>query len=358
MHEHYVSWKNVFGFAGAFVAFLIGSGFATGQEVLQYFTSYGYSGLLAITVMFLLFLFVGGEFITTGFTQKFEKGSAIFTFYCGKTIGGFYDYFTIVFVFMSYVVMIAGAGATLNQHFGFPNYVGGVLMMCLASFTVTKGLGKIVDIIGKIGPLIVFISIVLGGSAIVSNPAGIPEGQKMISEGSIEVMRAGGHWFVSASSYVGFCMLWLAAFLSAMGKRANSKKEALLGSSIGAVGFTMGCIILMLGLLAHLPDVAGTQIPSLILAVKIYPKIATVFSIIIISGIYTTAVPLLWQVPARFSKEGTKRFKVLTLVFGVAGCVIGLALPFNRLVNIIYVINGYVGILLVLFIIRKKLVRR
>lgn len=31
-------------YAGAIIAFLIGSGFATGQEILQYFTSYGYWG--------------------------------------------------------------------------------------------------------------------------------------------------------------------------------------------------------------------------------------------------------------------------------------------------------------------------
>ena len=38
---------RVLTYAGAIVAFLIGSGFATGQEILQYFTSYGYSGISA-----------------------------------------------------------------------------------------------------------------------------------------------------------------------------------------------------------------------------------------------------------------------------------------------------------------------
>ena len=46
MSKHDVSLKTVIKFAGAFTAFLIGSGFATGQEVLQYFASYGYLGVL------------------------------------------------------------------------------------------------------------------------------------------------------------------------------------------------------------------------------------------------------------------------------------------------------------------------
>ena len=49
-NKEVVNWGRVFTFAGAFIAFLIGSGFATGQEVLQYFSSYGYMGLAGVIV--------------------------------------------------------------------------------------------------------------------------------------------------------------------------------------------------------------------------------------------------------------------------------------------------------------------
>lgn len=35
-----VSWKRVLILAGAIIAFTIGSGFATGQEIIQYYTAY------------------------------------------------------------------------------------------------------------------------------------------------------------------------------------------------------------------------------------------------------------------------------------------------------------------------------
>ena len=34
-----VNWRNVVKLSGAYIAYLIGSGFATGQEVLQFFVS-------------------------------------------------------------------------------------------------------------------------------------------------------------------------------------------------------------------------------------------------------------------------------------------------------------------------------
>ena len=39
------SMMRVLTYAGAIMAFLIGSGFATGQEIMQYFASYGFWGV-------------------------------------------------------------------------------------------------------------------------------------------------------------------------------------------------------------------------------------------------------------------------------------------------------------------------
>ena len=41
-----VSIRNLIIFAGAYCAFTIGSGYATGQEILQFFCAFGPSGLI------------------------------------------------------------------------------------------------------------------------------------------------------------------------------------------------------------------------------------------------------------------------------------------------------------------------
>lgn len=54
-----VSVSNVFKLSGAYIAYLIGSGFATGQEVMQFFASFGIYGIFAAIVSALLFCFLG-----------------------------------------------------------------------------------------------------------------------------------------------------------------------------------------------------------------------------------------------------------------------------------------------------------
>ena len=351
-----VSRSRVITFAGAIIAFLIGSGFATGQEILQYFTSYGWWGIFGTgLVVLVLMTFVCVEFITAGERRRFERPGLVYHYYAGRVLGTFYDYFSILFIFMSYMVMIAGMGALFEQHYELPRAVGGISLAVVAALTVSFGLHRLIEVIGKIGPLIVVIAIGLGLSAIIRDPAGIPEGHHLRDQ--LELTTASSNWFLAALSYVGFCMLWLAAFLAAMGRTAGNRREATLGGVLGAVAFSVACIVAALGLLANLAQVNGTEIPMLYLAENISPLLANGFSIIILAGIFTTAVPLLWTVCARFFPDGTPAFRGATVALAALGAVLGLLAPFSTMVNIVYVINGYVGVLLLVLMIVKA-VRR
>lgn len=343
---------RVITYAGAIIAFLIGSGFATGQEILQYFSSYGYWGVFGTGALVLgLMTYVAVEFFSVGHARKFERPSLIFHYYCGKHLGTFFDFFSILFVFLSFTVMVAGAGAVFEEHYGLSKYIGGVGLAVAVGISVWFGLKSLVDVIGKIGPLIVLIAIALGIVGIVNNPGGIAEGHALLPE--LDLTQASTNWFMSSLSYVGFCMLWLAAFLTALGKTANSRREAAAGGMIGAIAFSVACIIVGLGLLANIVRVNGTEIPMLVLANDVSPLLASGISVVILAGIYTTAVPLLWTVSSRFAADKTSRFKYLTLALAAVGTMIGLVLPFSQMVNVVYVINGYVGILLLVLMLVK-----
>ena len=111
-----VSFKRVISFGGAFIALIIGSGFATGQELMQYFSSYGKLGALSLVLVFALFYIVGTELITTGYEKHFENPNDIYTEVSGKYIGKFYDYFSVFFLFLSYTVMIVDFDCGTKQN--------------------------------------------------------------------------------------------------------------------------------------------------------------------------------------------------------------------------------------------------
>lgn len=364
-----VSWKRVLILAGAVIAFTIGSGFATGQEIIQYFTAYGVKSLLVITVFAVAFLYYNFNFAKAGAEQKFERGNDVYKYFCGKYVGTFCDYYSTVFCYMSFWVMVGGAASTLRQEYGLPTWVGAVVLTALTILTVVGGLNSLVDAIGIVGPIIVILCIGIGLITCIRDSGNIGAGLEIIKEGAYDgvatgetIKNAGANWLVSGLSYAGFVLLWFASFTAALGAK-NKKKEL----NYGIVGGTAAvCVAITLVSFAQIANINApmangggyvwnADIPNLILAMRIWKPFSAVFAVVVFAGIYTTAVPLLYNPAARFAREGTLKFKLLTVILGIIGLIVGLFLPFRVLVNVIYVLNGYVGAVLIVFMIWKNI---
>lgn len=364
-----ISWKRVLILAGAIIAFTIGSGFATGQEIIQYYTAYGMKGLLVIVVFAVAFLYYNINFAKAGAEERFEKGNDVYKYYCGKYVGTFCDYYSTLFCYMSFFVMVGGASSTLHQEYGLPLWVGGVILTVTAVLTVSGGLNSLVDAIGIVGPIIVILCIAIGVITCARDGGNISAGLEVIEQGTFagaeagETMKnAGANWLVSGLSYAGFVLLWFASFTAALGSK-NKKKELNYGIIGGTVAVCVAIGVIMFAQITNINTGLGdgvafvwnADIPNLILAARIWKPFSAIFAVIVFAGIYTTAVPLLYNPVARFAKEGTPRFKILTVVLGVVGLIVGLFLPFRVLVNVIYVLNGYIGAVLILFMIWKNI---
>ena len=356
MEKRRTNWGQAFKFMGAVLAFAIGSGFATGQELLQYFTAYGYQSILVGIVFLIIFIYSNYCFAVAGNREKFTKGSQVFQYYCGRYLGTVFDYFSVLFCYLSFIVMVAGAASTLRQQYGLPLVLGGVILTVLACVTVMFGLDSIVDVISKIGPVLVVIALFIGVYSFIAAIMGgtVSEGAQLVRTGEVAVMKASSNWFMAGASYGGFCLLWFAGFMAQLGAK-NNMRELMIGQALSGTFNITACVIVGFALLGNVASVAGLQIPNLLLAEKIWAPFAYIFAVIIFAAFYTTSCPLLWTAASRFTAEGTRKFKLLTVVLAAAGLIIALAVPFNVLLNYVYVINGYGGFLLLILMFIKNL---
>lgn len=345
--------RQVIRFACAYIAFMMGSGFATGQEILQYYAAYGRMGFLAVLVTCVLLTYVSVSFMTTGYRMHFDHGSRVFKHYCGAAVGGFFDCFTVLAIYLSVVVLLSGAGATLNQQYGLNRAVGILVMAALAAATVLLGFGRIVSIIGKIGPVIIAFVITIGLITAIQGIKGVARADAAIA--NMNVLHASSNWLFSSFSYVGISIVWLAAFLSSLGATAGSAREAKYGAVMGTLLFCSAVAIVTLAMVGNISEVNGAMVPMLVLAKKVSPALAQILTVIIYAGIYTASVPLLWTASSRFTREGTAANKITVLGLVVLAAVIALAVPFDKLMNVIYVLSGYIGFLLLGFMLVKNI---
>lgn len=353
MKEKQLNFKRVIIVAGSFIAFAIGSGFSTGQEILQFFSAFGTFVFIQTILFFVGNLYVNYNFLEAGRIGKFEKASQVFNYFCGKYVGAFFDWFAVVFTYMSFFVMVSGAGATLNQHFGIPTTVGAIIIAAMAGVTVMFGLNKLVDIIGRLGPVIIGLCIIGGIIGIVTGPTSLAEVNELLP--TLNVPAAGSSWYTALIAYLGFGMMWFAPFFAEIGKNEENPRDAQVGAVVGVGVLSITVLLIAIALLRNIEMVAESQIPLMTILQNLNPVVSSIFSIVIFLGIYTTACPLLWTPCNRLAKEGSKTYKILSLVLAGVGCIIGLLVPYAKVVNIIYGINGKIGFVLVAFIIYKNI---
>lgn len=343
---------NVLKISGAFLAFLIGSGFATGQESTQFFAAYGVKGVLGGFVVMFAFMWLMKKFLDLGKKKGITVNEDVYKYYAGNILGTMYTWYVMTFIVAVFAVMAAGAGATLSSY-GIPPIVGNIAITLLALATILLGLQKLIDILAIIGPVIVVLTISIAVVAILQNFSDIAKSNEIIP--TLPLLKASPNWLLSAFIYVGLSILGLASFLPPVGKSIKDDREVTFSSMLGPVLFAGGLILVSLAIMSQIEGAHKAQVPILYLANDIMPIYGTVFAIIIFFGIYTTATPLLWTVCNRFAQEGTNKYRIIAVVLAAVGFLGSTVLPFGKLVNIIYPTIGWVGLSLFVLVIFKEL---
>lgn len=352
--------KKIMLICGSCISFYIGAGFATMQEIVQYEASYGSLFPIVILVTAIIYVYTNFSFATNGHRLHLSRGGDIYEVYgsvlgskFAKCMGIFFDYFSALFCYMSFIVMCGGANATVSQQWGAAHGVGAILLTVLVIVTVVFGLDGILKALSKIGPVIIIMILIVSIFATVSGVSNYVGGLTQIDSGMyVESMKqvGNGNPIASGASYGGFVILWFASFISEIGAK-NNLSSVNKGMGLSTLFIFGAASLCCTGIISYISETACADIPALILAKHISPIFAQVFAVVICAGIYTSAVPLLWTGVRKVADEGTKKYKLMVELAGVVGCLIACYIPYKGLINILYGLNGYLGFILIFFMI-------
>lgn len=364
LNENKVSIKTMLMVGGAYASYTIGSGFATGQEVLQFFGSWGHPfQYLTVILSMIMTIYFTSSCYKTGQRMSFENESDCYRYYCGKYVGYFFDFFSLILVFGILIAMFAGCGATIEQYFGIPKYVGAIAMGIIAAAVVMSGLRRVQQLLGFLGVLIIGYVIIIGLYAIATADVGFAEATKNLPKyvANGEVLQAGlfgmHHWILSALTYGGVCLIVSVPFLVSLGSSTKNQKEALAGGLFSGIFFHLGVLLVASAVLLNLDKIieTGAQVPLLASMQIMVPKVAWTFAIILVAGIFTTVIGYLWLISGRFAEDKSLRQRIIIAVLVVAGVFGGSFIPFNLIINVLYPFAGAVGVIFMIFIIVKDI---
>lgn len=326
----------------AFIGIIVGAGFASGQEILQYFTSFGIMGIFAALISTVMFAYLGMSLMRLGSRMQKTSHKEVIYGISGKLLGTIVDYIIIFTLFGVGVVMIAGAGSIFTQQFDLPAALGSTVMVVLVILTIMLNVEKVIAIIGSITPFLILTVIVLA----VYSLATMDSSFTALDPIAKEQLSAVPNWFLSALNYASFNIAVGASMAIVMGSTEKDEKIAARGGLIGGLGLGILIILSHLAIFAKVDEVGSAEMPMLQIANDISPIIGLVMSFILFGMIFNTAVSMVYAFSARFVHSGTPKFKIFVVIVGAVSYVLSFV-GFTELVNMFYPIVGYLGFFLV-----------
>ncbi|WP_392392315.1 hypothetical protein [Oceanobacillus jeddahense] len=337
---------KIFVIASAFIGVIVGAGFASGQEVLQYFTSFGTWGILAAFVSTVLFAYVGMMLVWLGSRAQTTSYNEVIYKISGKYFGFIVDCVLVFTVFGVGVVMLAGAGANLNQQFGLPHIVGAVLMSVLVLLTGMLKVDKVVAIISSITPFLILFVIIISIYSFTTMDGSFSELDS--------TARSHGpffpNWFIAGLNYATFNTSVGAAMSIVMGSAEKDRKTAAIGGLVGGIGLGVLILLSHFAIFAKIEEVGNLEMPMLGIVNNVSPVLGIIMAIVLFGMIFNTAISMFFAFVARFAKAETKKFNIILAITLVAGFILSFV-GFTDLVSKFYTLIGYMGLALIVVLI-------
>ncbi|MDU6063928.1 MAG: hypothetical protein E6Y75_02245 [Anaerococcus sp.] len=329
----------------AYVGVLTGAGLASGQELMQYFISFGKAGLFGLAAIGILHILVGGIILQLGSHYLAESHIDVLEEVSNKYMTKFMDYALIINCFLMGFVMIAGAGSNLNQQFGFKPWVGSLICTILIIVIGMLDFEKVTKVIGAFTPLIIFFAIIGGIFTFVTIK---PDWQSLDQIGKT-VASPLPNIALSTLNYFGLCMISGISMAFVLGGSKTDSAEAGLGGMLGGLMVAILTGLVGFTLFFNLPQIKDADIPMQVVLQNVRPALGLIMSLIIFGMIFNSSISLFYSAARRFSDTENK-FRRNLIIFTLMG--FGLSfLGFKKLMSILYPILGYLGLILTIILV-------
>jgi uncharacterized membrane protein YkvI len=331
-----IGLKQWFQVSALYAGTVIGAGFASGQEIMQFFIIYGEKGLWGVTLSTILFGLLGLLIMLYTTAAGCSSYAELLPVMMGKKLARAVDWLSLAMLPGGLVVMLAGSGALLNEQFGLPTGAGTLAVAIITILVIMGGLEGVLLTNMILVPLKILTIAFVCLMAII-NYGGWPE---LIQQG--HQVNYGRNWLWSSVLYVSYNMVVPLAVLSSLG-RSVEQKPGILGGLTGGIilGGTAGLVTLA-GLLFY-PGITSYQIPLLCIAGDLGEIWKHILGLLIWLAILTTAIADAHGFASRVAPKGGTLYRLAGT--GVVLLAIPLAgVGFTRLVKILYPLFGYAGL--------------
>lgn len=340
-----MSWRVTFQVAATYIGAIMGAGFASGQEIQQFFVNFGKWGLIGILLSTVLFSALGWIMLDLQSKWRVSSYSDFFKKLIGDNWGLKTDYFISILLFVGLIAMLSGSGALFNQYFALSSWIG-ILLTAGVIFLALWFEGEGVLWINTV--LIPLKFIFCLGIALLAILYGLQgDGEGVVTSITNPLMQ---NWAISSILYVSFNLTFALVVFASLGREIQ-KPGARRGTVFGGVSLGLFAGVIS-GALMTFPEVKTFEIPMVAVAGKLGEWPAFFYVFVLWFAMITAAVGNAFSLATRFINRSkvhdhTAALLLLFVAIPLAG------VKFSMIVKVLYPLLAYLGLIFLPLLILK-----
>lgn len=275
-----------------------------------------------------------------------DEHNSVFRRIAHPTLSRTLDVVVTLTLFCIGFVMIAGAGANLEQQFGLPTWIGALIMTVLVMVTGLLDVDKVSDIISAL-TLLLIVAVIVGFVYTLFN---MPDDFSALGELAMTEESPVSPWWLSALNYNGLALLLGVSMSLVIGGNHANMRDAGRGGLLGGIVYTLLLVLAAFTLLMNIELVEGDDVPMLTLFDSMHPAMSDVMVFVIFAMIYNTAIGMFYAMGKRITSSQPAWYTPVFLALCAAGYVVSFV-GFDTLMTYVYPVLGYLGMAMVVLLV-------
>jgi uncharacterized membrane protein YkvI len=311
---------------------VVGAGFASGQEILQFFTKYGKYSAAAILIASVLFVWLGVKSMLIARRIAASSYADLNAHLFGERRGGRISSLMFVFLLAVSSVMLAGAGSVLEEYLGIRFETGLLLTAGLVYAVILGGLSGIKMVNAIVVPLMV---VFLSGVLFVTLQS--PAAEHFLR---FETDEPAWRLWLSPFLYAAFNLTLAQAVLVPLGASAPDERTIRLSGFLGGSFIAAMLLASHISLSARMPGIAQFEIPMGWIVSPLGEGARLVFVLLMFAEIFTTLIANLYGITLQLSARIRLSPRILSAGLLLVCAAVG-QFGFKALVSTLYPLIGF-----------------
>ncbi|MFD0619991.1 hypothetical protein ACFQZR_21195 [Paenibacillus sp. GCM10027629] len=331
--------------AFTYIGTIVGAGFATGQEILQFFTQYGRFAPWTILIATVLFVWLGTKIMLIAHEIRANSYEDLNKHLFGQAAGKVISLFLMIVLICVNSVMLAGAGSLFVEHFNIHYQTGLLLTLIATFFLLRKGMNAILTLNSIVVPLMLIFTCL-----IVLNTLDSPSANRWIT---LIVDKSWTATWAAPFLYSAFNLAMAQAVLVPLGAQMPSRGVIRTGGILGGIGIGFMLLSGHFALSAYMPGITQFEIPMGKIAYQLGLFAQMVYLLLIFSEIFTTFVADVYGVTLQIQQRIRLSTPIITLLLMIISYLIS-QFGFSSLLSVLYPLFGLFSLVWLVMIVLKK----